>query len=112
MQRKAVSDLYKEKVAQLQEAESRLEAEKAHAQQAAQELLEQAEKEGAALVAQAEAAVRQADRDAAAQTGQQAAVLREQMLAETEQQCGQMRGAAMGRMEKAVAYIVEKVVNQ
>ena len=55
-------NLYQEKVAQLQEAESRLEAEKVKTQQAAQELLEQAEKEGAALVTQAEAAVRQASR--------------------------------------------------
>ena len=69
-------NLYQEKVAQLQEAESRLEAEKAKTQQAAQELLEQAEKEGAALVTQAEAAVRQADRDAAVQTERQAAALR------------------------------------
>ena len=75
-------------------------------------LLEQAEKEGAALVTQAEAAVRQADRDAAVQTERQAAALREQMLAETEQQCAKMRSAAMAKMDNAVAYIAEKVVKQ
>ena len=48
-----MSNLYKEKVDQLQAAEARLEAEKARTQQAAQELLEQAEKDGSALVAQA-----------------------------------------------------------
>ena len=105
-------NLYQEKVAQLQEAESRLEAEKAKTQQAAPELLDQAEKEGAALVTQAEAAVRQADRDAAVQTERQAAVLREQMLAETEQQCAKMRSVAMAKMDNAVAYIAEKVVKQ
>ena len=80
--------------------------------EAMQELLEQAEKEGAALVTQAEAAVRQADRDAAVQTERQAAALREQMLAETEQQCAKMRSAAMAKMDNAVAYIAEKVVKQ
>ena len=104
-----MSNLYKEKVDQLQAAEARLEAEKARTQQAAQELLEQAEKDGSALVAQAEATVRQADRDA---IGQTAASLREQMLAETERSCDDMRRAAMAHMDKAVAYIMEKVVRQ
>ena len=107
-----MSNLYKEKVDQLQAAEARLEAEKAKVQQAAQELLEQAEKDGSALVAQAEATVRQADRDAIGQTEVQAASLREQMLAETERSCDDMRRAAMAHMEKAVAYIMEKVVRQ
>ncbi len=107
-----MSDLYQEKIEQLQAAENRLEAEKAQAQQAAQALLDQAEQEGRALVAQAETAVRQADRDAAAQADAQADALHRQLLAETEQQCGHMRDAAMARMDKAVAYLVEKVVSQ
>ena len=56
--------------------------------------------------------MRQADRDAIGQTEAQAASLREQMLAETERSCDDMRRAAMAHMDKAVAYIMEKVVRQ
>ena len=80
-----MSDLYQEKIEQLQAAENRLEAEKAQAQQAAQALLDQAEQEGRALVAQAETAVRQADRDAAAQAVAQADALHRQLQAESTQ---------------------------
>lgn len=81
--RKAVNDLYRETIEQLQAVEARLDAEKAAAQQAAQALVTAAEKDGCALVAQAEADLRQADRDAIRAVEAQAASLRQQMLADT-----------------------------
>lgn len=110
--RKAVNDLYRETIEQLQAVEARLDAEKAAAQQAAQALVTAAEKDGCALVAQAEADLRQADRDAIRAVEAQAASLRQQMLADTEHACGDLRQSAMARMDKAVAYLVEKVVRQ
>lgn len=107
-----MNDLYRETIEQLQAVEARLDAEKAVAQQTAQALVTAAEKDGCALVAQAEADLRQADRDAIRAVEAQAASLRQQMLADTELACGDLRQSAMARMDKAVAYLVEKVVRQ
>ena len=85
--RKAVSELYREKIESLQAEESRLLAQKAAAQSAAAEMVRQAEKDGAALVSQAPEAARRAAADA-------------------------LRAVAMARMDGAMDYLLEKVVKR
>ena len=95
--------MYREKIDTLQAAEECLLAQKTAAQNAAAERVRQAEKDGAALIAAAQA-LRQAE--AQADTERQA------MLAHTEEDCQALREAALGRMDGAVAYLLEKVVKR
>lgn len=110
--RKAVSELYREKIESLQAEESRLLAQKAAAQSAAAETVRQAEKDGAALVSQAQEAARRAAADALRQAEAQAEVERQAMLDRTEKDCETLRAAAMARMDDAVDYLLEKVVKR
>ena len=107
--RKAVSELYREKIESLQAEESRLLAQKAAAQSAA---VRQAEKDGAALVSQAQEAARRAAADALRQAEAQAEAERQAMLDRTEKDCEALRAAAMARMDDAVDYLLEKVVKR
>ena len=84
--RKAVSELYREKIESLQAEESRLLAQKAAAQSAAAEMVRQAE--------------------AQAETERQA------MLDRTEKDCDALRAVAMARMDGAMDYLLEKVVKR
>ena len=104
--------LYREKIESLQAAESRLLAQRAAAQNAATERVRQAEKDGAALVAAAQESARRAAADALRQAETQADAERQAMLARTEQDCAALREAALGRMDGAVAYLLEKVVKR
>lgn len=104
--------LYQEKIEALQAAESRLLAQKAAAQAAAAEQVRQAEKDGAALVAKAQETARRAAADALRQAEEQAAAEREVMLAHTEADCEALRRGALERMDRAVAYLLEKVVKR
>ena len=110
--RKAVSELYREKIESLQAEESRLLAQKAAAQSAAAETVRQAEKDGAALVSQAQEAARRAAADALRQAEAQAEAERQAMLDRTEKDCEALRAAAMARMGNAVDYLLEKVVKR
>ena len=107
-----MSELYREKIESLQAEESRLLAQKAAAQSAAAETVRQAEKAGAALVSQAQEAARRAAADALRQAEAQAEAERQAMLAHTEEDCQVLREAALGRMDGAVAYLLEKVVKR
>ena len=109
---KAVSELYREKIDALQAAESRLLAQRAAAQSAAAEQVRQAEKDGAALVAAAQEAARRDAADALRRAEAQADTERAAMLARTEQDCAALRETALGRMDGAVAYLLEKVVQR
>ena len=104
--------LYREKIESLQAAESRLLAQRAAAQSAAAEQVRQAEKDGAALVAAAQESARRAAADALRQAEAQADTERQAMLARTEQDCAALRETALGRMDGAVAYLLEKVVKR
>ena len=104
--------LYREKIESLQAAESRLLAQRAAAQNAATERVRQAEKDGAALVAAAQESARRAAADALRQAETQADAERQAMLARTEQDCMALRETALGRMDGAVAYLLEKVVKR
>lgn len=104
--------LYREKIESLQAAESRLLAQKAAAQSAAAEQVRQAEKDGAALIAAAQEAARRASAEALRQAEAQADTERQVMLAHTEADCQALREAALGRMDGAVAYLLEKVVKR
>ena len=104
--RKAVSELYREKIESLQAEESRLLAQKAAAQSAA------AEKDGASLVSQAQEAARRAAADALRQAEAQAETERQAMLDRTEKDCDALRAVAMARMDDAVDYLLEKVVKR
>lgn len=104
--------LYREKIESLQAAESRLLAQRAAAQNAATERVRQAEKDGAALVAAAQESARRAAADALRQAETQADAERQAMLARTEQDCAALREMALGRMDGAVAYLLEKVVKR
>lgn len=110
--RKAVSELYREKIESLQAEESRLLAQKAAAQSAAAETVRQAEKDGAALVSQAQEAARRAAADALRQAEAQAEAERQAMLDRTKKDCEALRAAAMARMDDAVDYLLEKVVKR
>lgn len=110
--RKAVSELYREKIESLQAEESRLLAQKAAAQSAAAEMVRQAEKDGAALVSQAQEAARRAAADALRQAEAQAETERQAMLDRTEKDCDALRAVAMARMDGAVDYLLEKVVKR
>ena len=110
--RKAVSELYREKIESLQAEESRLLAQKAAAQSAAAEMVRQAEKDGASLVSQAQEAARRAAADALRQAEAQAETERQAMLDRTEKDCDILRAAAMARMDGAVDYLLEKVVKR
>ena len=110
--RKAVSELYREKIESLQAEESRLLAQKTAAQNAAAERVRQAEKDGAALVSQAQEAARRAAADALRQAEAQAEAERQAMLDRTEKDCEALRAAAMARMDDAVDYLLEKVVKR
>ena len=110
--RKAVSELYREKIESLQAEESRLLAQKAAAQSAAAETVRQAEKDGAAVVAQAQEAAGRAAADALRQAEAQAEAERQAMLDRTEKDCEALRAAAMARMDDAVDYLLEKVVKR
>lgn len=110
--RKAVSELYREKIESLQAEESRLLAQKAAAQSAAAETVRQAEKDGAALVSLAQEAARRAAADALRQAEAQAEAERQTMLDRTEKDCEALRAAAMARMDDAVDYLLEKVVKR
>ncbi len=110
--RKAVSELYREKIESLQAEESRLLAQKAAAQSAAAETVRQAEKDGAALVSQAQEAARRAAADALRQAEAQAEAERQAMLDRTEKDCEALRAAAMARMDDAVDYLLKKVVKR
>ena len=103
--------MYREKIDTLQAAEERLLAQKTAAQNAAAERVRQAEKDGAALIAAAEAARRTAA-EALRQAEAQADTERQAMLAHTEEDCQALREAALGRMDGAVAYLLEKVVKR
>ena len=109
---KAVSELYREKIDALQAAESRLLAQRAAAQSAAAEQVRQAEKDGAALVAAAQEAARRDAADALRRAEAQADTERAAMLARTEQDCAALRETALGRMDGAVDYLLEKVVKR
>ena len=101
--------MYREKIDTLQAAEERLLAQKTAAQNAAAERVRQAEKDGAALIAAAqEAAAAEVLRQAEAQADTE----RQVMLAHTEEDCQALRKAALGRMDGAVAYLLEKVVKR
>ena len=104
--------LYREKIESLQAAESRLLAQRAAAQNAATERVRQAEKDGAALVAAAQESARRAAAYALRQAETQADAERQAMLARTEQDCAALRETALGRMDGAVAYLLEKVVKR
>ena len=104
--------LYREKIESLQAAESRLLAQRAAAQSAAAETVRQAEKDGAALVAAAQESARRAAADALRRAEAQADTERQAMLTRTEQDCAALREAALGRMDGAVAYLLEKVVTR
>lgn len=110
--RKAVSELYREKIESLQAEESRLLAQKAAAQSAAAETVRQAEKDGAVLVSQAQETARRAAADALRQAEAQAEAERQAMLDRTEKDCDILRAAAMARMDDAVDYLLEKVVKR
>lgn len=104
--------LYREKIESLQAAESRLLAQKAAAQSAAAEQVRQAEKDGATLVAAAQESARRAAADALQQAEAQADAERQAMLTRTERDCAALRETALGRMDSAVAYLLEKVVRR
>ena len=104
--------MYRENIDTLQAAEERLLAQKTAAQPAAPERVRQAEKDGAALVAAAQEAARRAAADALRQAETQADAERQAMLARTEQDCAALRETALGRMDGAVAYLLEKVVKR
>ena len=99
--RKAVSELYREKIESLQAEESRLLAQKAAAQS-----------DGASLVSQAQEAARRAAADALRQAEAQAETERQAMLDRTEKDCDALRAVAMARMDDAVDYLLEKVVKR
>ena len=99
---KAVSELYREKI----------DAQRAAAQSAEAEQVRQAEKDGAALVAAAQEAARRDAADALRRAEAQADTERAAMLARTEQDCAALRETALGRMDGAVAYLLEKVVKR
>ena len=86
--------MYREKIDTLQAAEERLLAQKTAAQNAAPP---PARRTAAEALRQAEA---QADTE------------RQVMLAHTEEDCQALRKAALGRMDGAVAYLLEKVVKR
>ncbi len=104
--------LYQEKIEALQAAESRLLAQKAAAQAAAAEQVRQAEKDGAALIAEAQELARRAADDALRQAEAQAAAERTVMLERTEEDCSALRREALARMDAAVSYLLEKVVKR
>lgn len=112
IKRKAVSELYREKIERLQEAEQRLLALKADAQRSARELTEQARRDGDALVREAEDGVKQADAEALRRADEAGQARREAMLAEAERTCEAVRQQAEQCMEDAVRAIVEKVVKR
>ena len=72
----------------------------------------QAEKDGAALIAAAQEAARRTAAEALRQAEAQADTERQVMLAHTEEDCQALRKAALGRMDGAVAYLLEKVVKR
>lgn len=74
--------------------------------------MRQAEKDGAALVAAAQESARRAAADALRRAEAQADTERQAMLTRTEQDCAALREAALGRMDGAVAYLLEKVVTR
>ena len=104
--------MYREKIDTLQAAEERLLAQKTAAQNAAAERVRQAEKDGAALIAAAQEAARRTSAEALRQAEAQADTERQVMLAHTEEDCQALRKAALGRMDGAVAYLLEKVVKR
>lgn len=104
--------MYREKIDTLQAAEERLLAQKTAAQNAAAEQVRQAEKDGAALIAAAQEAARRTAAEALRQAEAQADTERQAMLAHTEEDCQVLREAALGRMDGAVAYLLEKVVKR
>ncbi len=112
IQRKAVSELYREKIDRLQEAEARLAQQKADAQRAALDLIDQAHRDGDALVREAQEAVRLADAEAVRRAGEAGAAARSAMLSEAERTCADLRQQAEQRMDTAVRTIVEKVVKR
>ena len=105
--RKAVSELYREKIESLQAEESRLLAQKAAAQSAAAEMVRQA---GPRSPSRCDTAA--ADLLALRQAEAQAEAERQAMLDRTEKDCEALRAAAMARMDDAVDYLLEKVVKR
>ena len=68
--------------------------------------------DGAALIAAAQEAARRTAAEALRQAEAQADTERQAMLAHTEEDCQALREAALGRMDGAVAYLLEKVVKR
>ena len=104
--------MYREKIDTLQAAEERLLAQKTAAQNAAGVGGRQAQTAGAALSAAALAGARRTAAEALRQAEAQADTERQAMLAHTEEDCQALREAALGRMDGAVAYLLEKVVKR
>lgn len=99
-----------EAIAKIRAAEESTEQSKADARSQAQRLAADAEREGRALLQQGREKAAAAAADAMRRAEEQAAVLRDQILAQAEKDCNQLRADASARMDKAVQAILGRVV--
>lgn len=99
-----------EAIAKIRAAEESTEQSKADARSQAQRLAADAEREGRALLQQGREKAAAAAADAMRRAEEQAAVLRDQILAQAEKDCNQLRADASARMDKAAQAILGRVV--
>ncbi len=104
--------MYMEAVKEIQKLEEQMEQAKAKARAQAKDSLDAVEKEGRALLTGTRQAIREADAAAMTECEEKAAVKRQDVLRQAEEQCRQLREQASGRMDEAVARIVERVVGR
>ena len=104
--------MYMDAVKEIQKLEEQMEQAKNQARAQARDALENAEKDGRALLNAARQTIRAADAAAMETCEAQAARQRDTVLQEAEADCQALRTRAMGHMDDAVAQIVGRVVGR
>lgn len=99
-----------EAIAKIRAAEESTEQSKADARSQAQRLAADAEREGRALLQQGREKAAAAAADAMRRAEEQAASRRDQILAQAEKDCNQLKADASARMDKAAQAILGRVV--
>ncbi len=104
--------MYLEVVKDIQALEAQIEQDKAQARTRGQEAVNEAQRQGRALLAEKRDAIRAADNAAMVNCQAQADRRREELLAGTQQEIDALRARAEQHMDDAVARIMEKVVGR
>ena len=104
--------MYLEVVKDIQALEAQIEQDKAQARTRGQEAVNEAQRQGRALLAEKRDAIREADNAAMVSCQAQADRRRGELLSGTEQEIASLRAQAEQHMDDAVARIMEKVVGR